>query len=966
MPRARHSAGDIVPGFIAMPPFRSSMRLARLRFHNVRVAHQPRRSTPLLVPRGPVVRMFATVVACIFAALSITPDYVDGAAPTVRTLSVRGLRVGGPTTMIIDGSDLLPNPRIVLTQPIASQSVKPTSSATRLEIDVVLDASAEPGLQSLYLATDSGLSERQLISVDNLTQLPFAANVDTLPAALHGTLGAGTIKTKFPGRAGQQLVCEVESQRLGSKLRPVLHLYDGAGTHLAWSLPLATLRGDTRITAKLPRDGDYTLTLNDLQYNAPGPNHFRLKIGTWQFADFAFPPAVQRGSSATVRLIGATSPIGGADAAGNANNAGVASQPGAMSLISLPITATPEAIAVPALPADAIQRATFSGFLPAIQVTDSPEVVEAARDSATATQDLVGFPVAVSGWLSVVGEEDRYRVKVVPESKLRFEIFAARLGTAIDSVLEVRREAGAVLATNDDIAGTTDSAIDFTVPKDVDTLVLAVKDSLGRAGEGQIYRLSATAAPASGSPTGNAATGNAATGGAATGSAATGGAGPLNPPDFRLVAELDRWNIAAGGRGVVRVRVDRRGYFGPIRVDLGALPTNLQPEGLEIPAEASGKLIVLNAKGEGIGQSLTTIRGVAMGVPGEPAKLATIESDGIASAAAPPVANTPPAPLMAAPWLATRFAWAATVAAAPGFDADWQPPADAVVVLGGKLSAPIVCRRPPGWDGPVRLVVLTSQNPPLVNGKDDPNRTLRAESNAPVELAADPKATAAWDAKLAADKVVAEAQAAVDKAATGADDKAKAEAMKKLEEAKIKQTAAIEAANAAAAAAKNDLSLPLVVPVDLTGPSIEIAFRAELLSRDKQRVLQTTCTPVRTLPIANPLKVSYGGPTPLQAKLDAKTGVTVKVAGKIERRFGLTGDVSVSVAGLPSGIAVPKVAVKADQTDFELELKFPANQAPGMISGLTLFATGKMTPQSTLEVRSADVAVLLELLASGS
>lgn len=956
MPRARHSAGDIVPCFIAMPPFRSFMRLARLRFHNARSARQPRGSTRSLVPRGPVVRIFATVVAVIFVALAINADCVDGAAPTVRTLSVRGLRVGGPTTVIIDGSDLLPNPRIVLSQPIASQSVKPTSTATRLEIDVVLDASAEPGLQSLYLATDSGLSERQLISVDHLTQLPFAANVDTLPAALHGTLGAGTIKSKFPGRAGQQLVCEVESQRLGSKLRPVLHLYDGAGTHLAWSLPLVTLRGDTRITAKLPRDGDYTLTLNDLQYNAPGPNHFRLKIGAWQFADFAFPPAVQRGSSATVRLIGATSPIDGADGAGSANNAGVASQPGAMSLISLPITATPEAIAVPALPADAIQRAAFSGLLPAIQVTDSPEVVEAARDSATATQDLVGLPVAVSGWLSVVGEEDRYRVKVLPESKLRFEIFAARLGTAIDSVLEVRREAGAVLATNDDIAGTTDSAIDFTVPKDVDTLVLAVKDSLGRAGEGQIYRLSATAAPASGSPTGN----------VATGSVATGGAGPLNLPDFRLVAELDRWNIAAGGRGVVRVRVDRRGYVGPIRVELGALPTNLQPEGLEIPAEASGKLVVLNAKGEGIGQSLTTIRGVAMGVPGEPAKLATIESDGINLAAAPPAANTPPAPLTAAPWLATRFAWAATVAAAPGFDADWQPPADAAVVLGGKLTAPIVCRRPPGWDGPVRLVVLTSQNPPLVNGKDDPNRTLRAESNAPVELAADPKATAAWDAKLAADKVVADAQAAVDKAATGADDKAKAEAVKKLEEAKIKQTAAIEAANAAAAAAKNDLSLPLFVPVDLTGPSIEIAFRAELLSRDKQRVLQTTCTPVRTLPIANPLKVSYGGPTPLQAKLDAKTGVTVKVAGKIERRFGLTGDVSVSVAGLPSGIAVPKVAVKADQTDFELELKFPANQAPGMISGLTLFATGKMTPQSTLEVRSADVAVLLELLASGS
>jgi hypothetical protein len=66
---------------------------------------------------------------------------------------------------------------------------------------------------------------------------------------------------------------------------------------------------------------------------------------------------------------------------------------------------------------------------------------------------------------------------------------------------------------------------------------------------------------------------------------------------------------------------------------------------------------------------------------------------------------------------------------------------------------------------------------------------------------------------------------------------------------------------------------------------------------------------------------------------------------------------------LPAGVAAPKVAVKADQTDFELELKFPANQPPGPLGGLTLFATGKMTPQATLEVRSADVAVPLELLA---
>lgn len=857
-------------------------------------------------------------------------------------MDVRGLRSGGTTTLVIEGAELLPNPRLVLTQPIASQSVKPTSTATRLEFDVTLDADAEPGLQSLYVATDGGLSERQLVTIDALPQLPFAPALAALPVALHGTLGAGTIKTTFPGRAGQTVLCEVEAQRLGSRLRPVVHLYDSAGQHLAWSLPLATLRGDTRIAATLPSDGQYTLTLNDLQYNAPGPNHFRLKIGSWQFADFAFPPAIQRGSSATVRLVGAT-----------------AGPRGPAASLALPIAAAGDSQVIPAIPSDAAQRAGFSGFPPAIQVTDSLETVETARDSAAVIQDLAGLPVAVSGWLGVAGEEDRYRLKVAPESKVRFEVFAARLGTAIDSVLEVRREAGAVLATNDDTAGTTDSAIDFTVPKDVDAVILAVKDSLGRAGESQIYRLVAALAPivpAPGAPAPAPVAG-------AGASVAAGGAGAVSPPDFRLVAELDRVNVAMGARNIVRLRVDRRGYTGPIRVDLGTLPPNLAADGLEIPADASGKLVMVNAKGDGVGQTLTTIRGVAAGVPGEPSKLATIEADTVAAPVPPPGTGSAGGPLSAAPWLATRFAWALSSATAPGFDADWQPPADAAIVLGGKFSAPVVVRRPVGWDGPVRLVVLTSQNPPLVNGKDDPNRTLRAEANAPVELAADPKATAAWDAKLAADKVVADAQAAFDKAAAGNDEKVKTDTAAKLAEAKTKQTAATEAAVAASAAAKNDLALPLVVPVDLPGQSVEIAFRAELLSRDKQRVLQTTCTPVRTVTIANPLQVSYAGPTPLQAKLDAKAGVTVKLTGKVERRFGLAGDVTVSVVGLPAGIAVPKVPVKADQTDFELELKFPANQPPGMLGSLALFVTGKMTPQSPQEVRSADVPVPLELLA---
>ena len=52
---------------------------------------------------------------------------------------------------------------------------------------------------------------------------------------------------------------------------------------------MAALRGDTRLEAKLPADGEYRLQFHDLQYAAAAPSHFRLKIGHWSYADLAFP-----------------------------------------------------------------------------------------------------------------------------------------------------------------------------------------------------------------------------------------------------------------------------------------------------------------------------------------------------------------------------------------------------------------------------------------------------------------------------------------------------------------------------------------------------------------------------------------------------------------------------------------------------------------------------------------------------
>ncbi len=203
--------------------------------------------------------------------------------------------------------------------------------------------------------------------------------------------------------------------------------------------------------------------------------------------------------------------------------------------------------------------------------------------------------------------------------------------------------------------------------------------------------------------------------------------------------------------------------------------------------------------------------------------------------------------------------------------------------------------RPAGFDGPVRVVLLTSQSAVRSGGNVDPNRTLRSEPGPALEIPADGNAQNTWNARLAADKVLADAQAAqavagkapahaqAQQAQGGANaeaaakaveaaTKAKAEVDKRVEDAQQKQTAATAAAVAAATAAKNELEFKLLVPPDLPGLPQGLALRAELLSRDKQVVLATACTPVQGLSIVNPLAVTYTGPTKPQATLDAKSG----------------------------------------------------------------------------------------------
>jgi hypothetical protein len=100
----------------------------------------------------------------------------------------------------------------------------------------------------------------------------------------------------------------------------------------------------------------------------------------------------------------------------------------------------------------------------------------------------VALPQAVDGTISQNQDVDVYRFEGKAGQRVVIEVFAARYGSALDSFLSLHDADGRLLATCDDIDGSTDSRIEATLPKD-GAYYASVIDANDIGGPAHVYRL---------------------------------------------------------------------------------------------------------------------------------------------------------------------------------------------------------------------------------------------------------------------------------------------------------------------------------------------------------------------------------------------------------------------------------------------------------------------------------------------
>jgi hypothetical protein len=518
--------------------------------------------------------------------LAVGPVWAD--APKIDNLSPLGVVRGSATEVLISGGNLAANPQVIAAIPIGVEPGAGALEAGKWPVKLLVPAEVPLGVYPIRIKTDDGISNPFLLAVGQLVSVAEKednttfeqAQAVTIPCVVEGTVSGNDVDYfKFAGVKGQRIVVDAQCARIGSGVDPQIRLTTLGRKFVEAADDTPGLLTDAMFVATLPADGEYVVELSDSKYQGAGRAVYRLTIGAIPYATDVFPMGGRRGETVGFELRGGTIDgvrSGAMTLLGNGTHTGLRLNSAAMGIAGF---------AGPAGPLD------VETLLP-IRLSDEAEIREPADPSAPAPKGAV--PGAFNGRIDPAGDEDVFKLAVVPGQKIRIRVEASELGSALDGTLQIRDAAdnGVLAAAEDTVIqpapqrrqrnapGITlpDPSIDFTVPANKTELLLSLKDLLGRGGVGYGYRIEVE-------PVEN---------------------------SFAVIPADPQISIPKGGTVAVPVTLMRYGFNGPVTVGLQDPPAGVTFRAGVIPAgQVVGVMSVSAAADANFGAVTLKLNGMA-------------------------------------------------------------------------------------------------------------------------------------------------------------------------------------------------------------------------------------------------------------------------------------------------------------------------------------------------------------------
>ena len=341
--------------------------------------------------------------------------------------------------------------------------------AREVSAKLTIPAGFPPGPIRWQVANASGISGAGMFIIGYESTVVksdgplFPKIVSALPATVHGRLVKieDTDRYQFRVPKAGPVTIDLMARRLGANFLAAVEVRDAAGKVVADAVD--SEGRDLSLTFAAGANVDYTVSVRDIDYRGHRSYVYRLSLTAGPKVLAAIPAAGKRGETRSVEFVGI----------------GVAT--GAPKLESVT-----KSVTFPAAPATnfAYKLQTPHGDAPpfTLLVSDLAEQVETANRVLT-------LPAAITGTFTATENEKAYALAGKKGDVWDSAAQGQAVGSPLDVTLAVRGPDGKELARNDDVPGTTDAGLVFTVPAD-GTYTLVVGEQSGKPRDrASVYRL---------------------------------------------------------------------------------------------------------------------------------------------------------------------------------------------------------------------------------------------------------------------------------------------------------------------------------------------------------------------------------------------------------------------------------------------------------------------------------------------
>jgi WD40 repeat protein len=339
--------------------------------------------------------------------------------PIVSRIEPANVRRGTTTTLRLLGKNLTAVTKISSRIPDWKATIVAAGGPEEVKAEVTVPPAVSAGYYPVSVEGLAGQSAAVMLAVDAFPAVaeapathvsPKIGQPVTLPATISGTLSrAGEVDWyRFEAAAGQEIGAQVVTSATAPKLEPALTLTDAQGHPLAES-------DDGLLGYRCREAGTYALGIRDRDYRGESAMSYRINVGDLAVVNGVFPLGLRRGTETDFTVDGV--------------NLG----PGRVVRIKAPADAAP-GMKLP------VTLATPQGQPLRQQSVVVGEFNEVNGD------EVLSPPCTANGWLPQDGSGRTWRFHARKGQRLLLEVNARRLGSPLDSTLEVLDAGGKPLA----------------------------------------------------------------------------------------------------------------------------------------------------------------------------------------------------------------------------------------------------------------------------------------------------------------------------------------------------------------------------------------------------------------------------------------------------------------------------------------------------------------------------------------